>query len=171
MLCMEMMFLLLTMSSTTFIFMKHPMSMGLILLIQTTLISLTSSMISLNSWFSYILFLTMVGGMLILFTYMNSVASNEMFKYSNSLMLILICLLFSMLDIIMNNDFMLNSIKNLNIDYSMMNLKAEFSLSLTKYLSYPLLSTWLMMIIYLLITLIAVVKISMIKYGPLQQNF
>nr|AUJ22864.1 NADH dehydrogenase subunit 6 [Ellychnia corrusca] len=166
---MEMMFLFLTMSMTTFIFMKHPMSMGFILLIQTTLISLTTSMISFNSWFSYILFLTMVGGMLILFTYMNSVASNEMFKYSNSLLLILITLI-PLFFFSVNLNFLLNSMNNFNIDSSMMNLQAEFTLSLTKYFSFPFMMTWLMMIIYLLITLIAVVKISMIKYGPLQQS-
>nr|YP_010693798.1 NADH dehydrogenase subunit 6 [Photinus signaticollis]WCD24465.1 NADH dehydrogenase subunit 6 [Photinus signaticollis] len=167
---MEIMILFLILSTTTFIFMKHPMSMGLILLIQTTLISLTTSIFSLNSWFSYILFLTMVGGMLILFTYMNSIASNEMFKYNNSLTMTLMILTFIML-IFMNYDSLINNIKNFNIDSSMFNMNAEFTLSLTKYLTIPLTLTWLMMIIYLLVTLIAVVKISMIKYGPLQQNY
>nr|QEL51292.1 NADH dehydrogenase subunit 6 [Lampyris noctiluca] len=165
---MEMMFLLTSITMMTFMFMEHPMSMGLILLMQTILISLMTSMMGINSWFSYILFLVMVGGMLILFTYMTSVASNEMFKYSNILIITLTCLSLSLIFMLGKKSFMYNFSSNSIESFPLQN-QENFSIVLMKYLSFPMMFIWLMLIIYLLITMIAVVKITMIKYGPLRQ--
>nr|ARH53905.1 NADH dehydrogenase subunit 6 [Lampyris noctiluca] len=163
-----MMFLLTSITMMTFMFMEHPMSMGLILLMQTILISLMTSMMGINSWFSYILFLVMVGGMLILFTYMTSVASNEMFKYSNILIITLTCLSLSLIFMLGKKSFMYNFSSNSIESFPLQN-QENFSIVLMKYLSFPMMFIWLMLIIYLLITMIAVVKITMIKYGPLRQ--
>nr|YP_009695410.1 NADH dehydrogenase subunit 6 [Diaphanes mendax]QEJ81640.1 NADH dehydrogenase subunit 6 [Diaphanes mendax] len=164
-----MMFWLMSISMMTFMFMEHPMSMGLILLSQTIIISLITSIMGINSWFSYILFLMMVSGMLILFMYMTSVASNEMFKHSNILLTMLMSsslmlIILMMMKKSINYYFMLNNIDS----YSFQN-QNNFSMVMVKYLSFPMMFTWLMLIIYLLITMIAVVKITMIKYGPLRQ--
>nr|ARH55206.1 NADH dehydrogenase subunit 6 [Silpha tyrolensis] len=155
------------MLSFTFIFMKHPLSMGLILLSQTILIALISGVISLNFWFSYILFLIMVGGMLVLFIYMTSVASNEKFKYSMLIMLMNMILLFMSLPFYFS-DIMMLYINNIKIE-NLMN--EEMFLSLSKFFNYPSSIILMMMIIYLFITLIAVVKITNISYGPLRQKF
>nr|YP_009695436.1 NADH dehydrogenase subunit 6 [Diaphanes pectinealis]QEJ81666.1 NADH dehydrogenase subunit 6 [Diaphanes pectinealis] len=164
---MEIMLWLMSISTLTFMFMEHPMSMGLILLTQTSMISITTSIMGINSWFSYILFLSMVGGMLILFMYMTSVASNELFKHSNNLFIMMLStsLLYFMFkkEVIMNY-FMFN-----NNDSYMLMQKNNFSIILMKYLSFPLMFIWLTLIMYLLITMIAVVKITTLKYGPLRQ--
>nr|YP_010491862.1 NADH dehydrogenase subunit 6 [Ocypus graeseri]UWM92648.1 NADH dehydrogenase subunit 6 [Ocypus graeseri] len=165
---MIMMVMFIFMLSILFIFLSHPLSMGLTLLIQTILVSLVSGLLNINFWFSYILFLIMIGGMLVLFIYMTSIASNEKFSFSNWLFLFI--MLMVMLSIIMFM-FMDNMFLNM-INYSeKFNLNNSYSMNLNKFLNYPSNIILFLMIIYLFITLIAVVKITDIKFGPLRQKF
>nr|YP_011015285.1 NADH dehydrogenase subunit 6 [Athousius wudanganus]UBS91007.1 NADH dehydrogenase subunit 6 [Athousius wudanganus] len=155
----------------TFLFtsVTHPLSMGLILLIQVTLIASMSGLLTYNFWFSYILFMIMIGGMLVLFIYMTSVASNEKFLYSNKISMLIMFMM-----IMMTSSFIIDSTINHqsinNTDLFQLNNAVMFSTSLNKYFNFP--TNWIMisMIIYLLITLIAVVKITNITYGPLRQK-
>nr|AND96312.1 NADH deshydrogenase subunit 6 [Coprophanaeus sp. BMNH679884] len=145
---------------------KHPLSMGITLLIQTITISLTMGFFNLNYWYSYILFLVMIGGMLVLFIYMTSIASNEMFFPSMKLFIITIMIINIMLIIFMNLDtyyFMMNNF------YENNTYQTNFNLSLNKYLNFPNNFIMYMLIIYLLITLVAVVKITNFKMGALRQ--
>nr|AML25546.1 NADH dehydrogenase subunit 6 [Staphylinidae sp. BMNH 1274704] len=155
--------------SIVFCLMNHPLSLGLTLLIQTIIISLITGIMSINFWFSYILFLIMVGGMLILFIYMTSIASNELFKFSSKTLLFLIFMLMIMMMIM----FMLININQLSYfnfnSFMLSNLTVNFSLN--KFINYPSNFIMFMMISYLLITLIAVVKIVNINSGPLRQKF
>nr|AFQ62396.1 NADH dehydrogenase subunit 6 [Kateretes pedicularius] len=156
--------------SILFMFMNHPLSFGLILLIQTLNVALLSGNLNNNFWYSYILFLVMVGGMLILFIYMTSIASNEKFNFSSklffftNLFFIIICLSLLL-------DFYLMNFKSYNIIMSNFNTNSMNNLSMNKYINFPNCSIFYLMIIYLLITLIAVVKITKIEYGPLRQKF
>nr|UPX88652.1 NADH dehydrogenase subunit 6 [Hydraena nigrita] len=149
--------------SIMFLFMIHPLSMGMILLIQTILISLITGYFFMNFWYSYILFIIMIGGMLVLFIYMTSVASNEKFKFSNKLLILTLVMM-----IIMNLFMMMD-----NMYINMMNNNYNMTLitSLIKFYNLPLMYTMLLMIIYLFITLIAVVKITEFKLGPLRQTY
>nr|ARH53724.1 NADH dehydrogenase subunit 6 [Anthobium melanocephalum] len=157
------------MMSCIFLFLSHPLSMGMILLTQTMLISLITGFMSLNFWFSYILFLIMVGGMLVLFIYMTSVASNEKFKYSNMIFLIIMLFMSLIFILYMKMDLFFMNLNNFNLETISMNLFFNFSLS--KFLNYPSNVMLFLMIIYLFITLIAVVKITNINIGPLRQKF
>nr|ALO76653.1 NADH deshydrogenase subunit 6 [Nigidius sp. NIG01] len=142
---------------------NHPLSLGLLLLSQTLMAALISSFLNPSSWFSYILFLIMVGGMLVLFMYMTSVASNEKFKLSNK-MIIIIAMFSSTISVIQI------------IDSWMVNLTSKFPIFvntpimpyLNKFLNFPLIIMSLLIIIFLLLTLVAVIKIINIKYGPLR---
>nr|APX40730.1 NADH dehydrogenase subunit 6 [Longitarsus rutilus] len=149
---------------------KHPLSCGMILFIQTIMTALFTGMISLNFWYSYILFLIMIGGLLILFIYMTSIASNEKFKINNMYMymymlfMLILGLMFFIdpfyTDLYTNIIDMKNSLLTLKNQYSMM-----------KYFNYPNYFIMIMMIIYLFITLINIVKITKFNYGPLRQKF
>nr|ALO70760.1 NADH deshydrogenase subunit 6 [Neophonus bruchi] len=150
--------------SITFIFLTHPMTMGLNLFIQTILISLMTGYLNKFMWFSYILFLIMIGGMLVLFMYMTSVASNELFKFSNLILLLFILMMTTTMMLMFLDNYFIN-ILNLNTE----NLK--FNLTLTKYLNYPFNIILVILILYLFLTLIATVKITKLNYGPLRQNF
>nr|ALO77239.1 NADH deshydrogenase subunit 6 [Elmis aenea] len=157
-------------TSLLFMFLKHPMSMGLSLLIQSTIISLMTGFYNHNFWFSYILFLIMIGGMLVLFIYMTSIASNEMFKYSNKLMIMIVTsTMFMMIVMMLWDQYFINQ-NMFMMDTTIMNNKEMFKLSLNKYLNFP---SNMMFIFYnylFFITLIAVVKITNIQYGPLRQK-
>nr|ANJ70607.1 NADH dehydrogenase subunit 6 [Ocypus olens] len=168
MLCMIMMVTFILMLSILFIFLNHPLSMGITLLIQTILVSLVSGLLNINFWFSYILFLIMIGGMLVLFIYMTSIASNEKFKFSMWLFLFVIfMMMMSIISFLFIDSMFLNM-----INYSeKFDLDNNYNMNLNKFLNYPSHIILFMMIIYLFITLIAVVKITDIKFGPLRQKF
>nr|UZF97559.1 NADH dehydrogenase subunit 6 [Amplypterus panopus] len=167
---------IMIMLSMMMYFLNHPLSMGLMILIQTLMTCLLSGMFIKTYWFSYILFLTFLGGLLVLFIYVSSIASNEMFHMTNnfkkiflifSLMLIIIQILFSK-----NLNWMnLNNNSEMSNFINFMFFNNENKINLNKlYNNYSSMLTMLL-IIYLFITLIAIVKITNIFYGPLRMFF
>nr|QWK39732.1 NADH dehydrogenase subunit 6 [Omorgus chinensis]UFR81811.1 NADH dehydrogenase subunit 6 [Trogidae sp.] len=154
--------------SMMFMFLSHPLTMGLTLLMQTITVSLLVGFLNYNFWFSYILFLIMIGGMLVLFIYMTSVASNEKFKYSSKLLISLMIFIISLGMIYAMMDYMYVNINNFMIENLPEN--TMFSLSLHKFMNYPGNIIAFMLIIYLFITLVAIVKITNLKYGPLRSS-
>nr|YP_010254487.1 NADH dehydrogenase subunit 6 [Ischnura senegalensis]QTZ98207.1 NADH dehydrogenase subunit 6 [Ischnura senegalensis] len=166
----QLMFLFLSMSnSTIFMLMKHPMSMGITLLVQTVFICLVTNNMSQNAWFSYILFLVFLGGMLVLFIYMTSVASNEMFmknKMSSFIALLMLNMLFFMMFMLIDPMLLSNnSEENMMIYDSGKYNSTSLMMSL---FNYPNNMLTLFMVIYLFLTLIVVVKITESHHGPLR---
>nr|YP_007626963.1 NADH dehydrogenase subunit 6 [Anopheles hinesorum]AFO73350.1 NADH dehydrogenase subunit 6 [Anopheles hinesorum] len=158
--------------SYIFMQMKHPLSMGLMLLIQTFLTCLITGIYVKTFWFSYILFLIFLGGMLILFIYVTSLSSNEMFSMSFSLLLIsstmilISLILFFILDKSLIEQFITNmEIQKLSI---MNNLINENVLALNKMYNFPTNLITLLLINYLFLTLLVTVKITKKFYGPLR---
>nr|QWB85700.1 NADH dehydrogenase subunit 6 [Peithona prionoides] len=161
---MKFIFFLTISLSTIFIFLNHPLSLGIILLTQTILISLMTGTMNNNFWYSYMIFLIMIGGMLILFIYMTSVASNEKFKFNPKFLFLIkstMILIFMMM-------FLDSFIFNLN--FNMTNFSQINNLSLSKFINSPNNMIIFLIILYLLISLIMVVKITNINYGPLRQK-
>nr|ASM41831.1 NADH dehydrogenase subunit 6 [Olenecamptus subobliteratus] len=160
--------ILIILLSLYFIFLNHPLSFGLIIILQTIMISLISGSMAYNYWYSYIIFLIMIGGMLILFIYMTSVASNEKFKFSYKLFLMTMSFLLIMTIMIFIDSYFLN----LNIIENLINQNNynNFKLTLNKFINWPLNLNFYLMIMYLLISLIMVVKITNIQSGPLRQK-
>nr|AMH85668.1 NADH dehydrogenase subunit 6 [Sarcophaga bullata] len=153
--------------------MKHPLAMGLTLLIQTTLICLTSGLMTKTFWFSYILFLVFLGGMLVLFIYVTSLASNEMFSFSIKLMITAIILFLLSISFYSIGSASLGKDWNMEIKsiFDMNSYIMENSMSLVKLYNYPNNLLTIMLMNYLLITLIAVVKITKLFKGPLRPMF
>lgn len=148
-------------------------------MLQTLLISLFSGSLRTSYWFSYSLFLIFIGGILILFIYITSLASNETFKFSiNKLITFLLIILLFFLIVIRFNFFDLgifniNLIKNLDngslpsINYFFFNF---IELSVIKIFNYPTNLISILLINYLFLTLIARVKITNIFKGPLRPS-
>nr|YP_010397522.1 NADH dehydrogenase subunit 6 [Sympotthastia takatensis]UQJ73392.1 NADH dehydrogenase subunit 6 [Sympotthastia takatensis] len=162
-------------TSTIFMQMKHPMAMGLMLLIQTFLICLITGNYSKTFWFSYVLFLIFLGGMLVLFIYVTSLASNEMFSFSMKIFFIsaISIFIFVISLIILDNNMITsfltnNEISSLNDMKSFIN---ENTISLTKLYNFPTNLLTILLINYLFLTLIAVVKITNIFEGPLRPKY
>nr|QVL29353.1 NADH dehydrogenase subunit 6 [Ceratitis querita] len=159
---------------TSFIFiqMSHPLAMGLMLLIQTIQICLLTGLMAKSFWFSYILFLIFLGGMLVLFIYVTSLASNEMFSLSMKLSTISF-MIFSIMFVInflldkTSISFFIHNNEMQPIYYFNMFLQ-ENNLSLQKLYNYPTNMMTILLMNYLLITLIAVVKITKLFHGPLR---
>nr|YP_010313380.1 NADH dehydrogenase subunit 6 [Mamestra brassicae]ULR87007.1 NADH dehydrogenase subunit 6 [Mamestra brassicae] len=169
--------LLLIMLSFFMLFLNNPLSMGLMILIQTLLTCLLSGMLIKTYWFSYILFLTFLGGLLVLFIYVSSIASNEMFKFminfKKSLLMSLILMVLIQIMYTYNISWMnlsLNSDMD-NFSNLMLFLNNENKINLSKLYNNQTFLIMMMLVIYLFITLIAVVKITNIFYGPIRSSF
>nr|WNL54456.1 NADH dehydrogenase subunit 6 [Amitermes sp. B MLW-2023a] len=153
-----------TMTSLMFTQMKHPMAMGLMLLIQTTMVCLISGTMYSSFWFSYILFMIMIGGMLVLFMYMTSLASNEMFSPSNKMLMtssVLLPILMYMMPTVTNN-------KEMNMHNTMM--ENEILTTTTVMYNQMMGTMTTLLVLYMLLTLIVVVNIINVSKGPLRQT-
>nr|AOY39808.1 NADH dehydrogenase subunit 6 [Phloeotribus sp. BMNH 1047247] len=150
------------------IFMMHPLSLGFILLIQSILISLMSGFFYYNFWYSYILFLIMVSSLLVMFIYMTSIASNEKFNMPKKKTFIGLSMIFLLILIMIFIDHFYFFSQTL---YPNLNQELMFnSFSLAKFYNFPNSKTLMMIMIYLLLTLIVVVKIVDKMPGPLRQK-
>nr|YP_009938364.1 NADH dehydrogenase subunit 6 [Lethe satyrina]QNU07783.1 NADH dehydrogenase subunit 6 [Lethe satyrina] len=165
--------LMVILLSISMIFINYPISMGLLILLQTLLICLLLGMIINSYWFSYILFLVFLGGLLVLFIYVSSIASNEFMNIylNNKLMIFTPLLILSLTILFKNNLYWLN----LSFNEDMNNFANMFLfyhnenyINLLKLYNEQTYLLMTIMIIYLFITLIAVVKITNIFFGPLR---
>nr|WNL54404.1 NADH dehydrogenase subunit 6 [Amitermes lonnbergianus] len=153
-----------TMTSLMFTQMKHPLAMGLMLLIQTTMVCLISGTMYSSFWFSYILFMIMIGGMLVLFMYMTSLASNEMFSPSNKMLMATLTLmpfLMYTMSTVTNN-------KEMNMHNTMM--ENEILTTTTVMYNQMMGTMTTLLVLYMLLTLIVVVNIINVSKGPLRQT-
>nr|AVN67464.1 NADH dehydrogenase subunit 6 [Gyna capucina] len=152
-------------TSIIFTQMNHPLAMGMLLLIQTSFIAMITGMIYQSFWFSYILFLIFIGGMLVLFIYVTSLASNELFLFSTKLIMFTLIILPTLIWLFYSTNFTLqNSESN---SFHMMN--SISTLPLIKLYNFPTSIITITLALYLFLTLIAVVKITNIFKGPLRQ--
>jgi NADH-ubiquinone oxidoreductase chain 6 len=164
--------------SNRFIFLtiKHPLSIGLALITQTLFLSLFTGIYTSIFWFSYSLFLIFIGGILILFIYITSLASNETFIFSLNFklskfffLLITIIIIFVYLTDF-KSLFIIN--KTLNSEtFNLIFIKTlieQNSLILNKIYNFPINIITIILVNYLFLTLIATVKITNIFKGPLR---
>nr|UBA16569.1 NADH dehydrogenase subunit 6 [Papilio epycides] len=167
---------MIIMFSIIMLFLNHPLSMGLMILTQTLITCLLSGMLINSYWFSYILFLVFLGGLLVLFIYVSSVASNELF-YMNLFLKNMMFLMF-ILSILLSFMYMYNlNWLNFYFNYEMKDLlnffifmNNENKINLTKLYNNQTYFLMMMLIIYLFITLVAIVKITNIFFGPLRST-
>lgn len=139
--------------------------------LQTILTCIINGLLINSFWFSYILFITFIGGILVLFIYIARIASNEKFYFSNKLIFYISFILIIILIIIIF-DFQIFPNYSFNETFSYINkniiIKNENIISITKIFNYPYIYISILIIIYLLITIISIVKITNIKEGPLR---
>nr|UUB71693.1 NADH dehydrogenase subunit 6 [Bombyx mandarina] len=167
---------MLIMMTSIMYFMNHPLSMGMMILMQTMITCMISGMLIKTYWFSYILFLIFLGGLLVLFIYVSSIASNESFLFNLNMKMLNIIIM--MIIIIMSMYFINIKYNNLIENNSEMNklftkmlfFNGENKINLNKMYNNQTSFLTMMLIIYLFVNLIAVVKITNIFYGPLRSS-
>nr|YP_010692610.1 NADH dehydrogenase subunit 6 [Tricentrus davidi]WBV77351.1 NADH dehydrogenase subunit 6 [Tricentrus davidi] len=139
--------------------MKSPMSMGITLLLQTIMIIIMMNMNNSSSWVPMITFLTMIGGLMIIFMYMSSITSNEKFKLNMKMMMVLTLMT------VVTEDMMLSfNSQETQIVQSLKNM-----MSMSKMYSKSM-SMTMMMVMYLLLTMMSVNKIISLFHGPLRSK-
>jgi len=153
-----------------FLQLSHPLSIMLILLIQTFLICLITGSINENFWFSYIIFLVFLGGILVIFIYITSLASNEIFNFYIKIAIITITIFIFTLIIynFLNLDLFINFNNNETVN-NLYNISTkETSKSIYKLYNFTTNIITIILINYLFLTLIVRVKITCFDYGPLR---
>nr|YP_010222612.1 NADH dehydrogenase subunit 6 [Pentatoma metallifera]UCC46075.1 NADH dehydrogenase subunit 6 [Pentatoma metallifera] len=139
---------------------NHPLSMGLILIMKTLITATIIGFMLKSFFFSYIIIIIMLSGALVLFIYMASVASNEMFDLSIKMIMLgfsSYAMIMMMFDLFNYNYF--NYTMYLNESISLIKIFNTISAKLT-----------IMIIIYLLLTMIVVSNIAKVVEGPLRMS-
>nr|YP_010952862.1 NADH dehydrogenase subunit 6 [Trapezia bidentata]WMQ53282.1 NADH dehydrogenase subunit 6 [Trapezia bidentata] len=158
---------LILLLSFLFTQLKHPLALGLTLLLQTIMISIMTGTSTYSFWFSYILFLIFLGGMLVLFIYVASLASNESFFFSfKSLMLYTFFFFFLTFIAFLMDPLLSPYPSSLPITSVSSNLSTPFFISWIYNCNF--MNFTLFIILYLLLTLIVVVKITNFTKSPLR---
>nr|YP_003875561.1 NADH dehydrogenase subunit 6 [Xyleus modestus]ADD97019.1 NADH dehydrogenase subunit 6 [Xyleus modestus] len=154
-----------------FIKTNHPMSLLIFIILQTFLVGLTVGAVMESFWLAYILFLIFLGGMLVLFIYITSIASNENFFLKfNVLIIAFVSLTLMLIVLIITNALIMDSYcssETVTITYKI-NYQ-EMTMSISKLYNKPTFPITLMVMIYLFLALLVVVKITNINQGPIRK--
>nr|YP_009667307.1 NADH dehydrogenase subunit 6 [Mecistocephalus marmoratus]ARU77310.1 NADH dehydrogenase subunit 6 [Mecistocephalus marmoratus] len=163
MMMIQMMIMPLIMISLMAMLASHPTSFIIIIMTQTLLIAMLTSTSQKSFWFGYTLFLVFLGGMLILFSYITSLASNTTFSLpieNMSIMMILMTTITVMIIILTPISPNTTTSEPSMNSHDIMNTLNKFY--------YQISPLTMMMILYLLITLLIVVNVTIIHKGPLR---
>nr|YP_010953296.1 NADH dehydrogenase subunit 6 [Psilochorema bidens]WMQ76551.1 NADH dehydrogenase subunit 6 [Psilochorema bidens] len=159
--------------SFLFIWMNHPLMMGLAMMTQTLLISLLLGLMMSSYWFSYILFITFLGGLLVLYIYVSTLASNEKFNYKfiESMTIMIAMIIISMLiSFLFYKNFLSFNLETNEFWQNNLTQNKEIKIMISKCYNNLTMFITFMMMNYLLFTLIVIVKITSLSYGPLRIN-
>nr|UIG88187.1 NADH dehydrogenase subunit 6 [Halobates sp.]UIG88203.1 NADH dehydrogenase subunit 6 [Halobates sp.] len=160
---MKMIFMLMITLSTTLIILNHPLSMGFNLILITFLSSMMMSIWMKYTWYSYILVLVMLGGMLVLFMYMASIASNEIMKFSFKTLILM------MMSMMMSAIFLKEEMLSYNSTF-IQTMDSQQNMSMMKLFNMNSSIITIMMALYLLMTMIYVIFITNMFEGPMRKK-
>nr|AIZ58578.1 NADH dehydrogenase subunit 6 [Ornithodoros costalis] len=142
---------LLFILTTLFLSSLHPISMLMIMISTTIYLTLMIYMVMKQSWLSLIITLLMLGGLLVIFLYITSLTPNKKFILSKKIFFALTPLT---LLINFNNSFYTN--------FSNLTTLSIFDIDKTPMLFF--------MLIYLLLTLLVIMKMINSTLSPLKSN-
>ena len=153
---------LIILISAAFWLRSHPVIFISLILLQTVILRISIWITSSCSWFSFILFLIFLGGLIVLFIYITSLASNELLTHNmHTLNIYSLISITSLWMILFNN-------KNLERIHHKENNILNFFIDIY---SESLINIITLVIVYLLLTLIIAVKISNKKEAPIKSSY
>nr|AUO29145.1 NADH dehydrogenase subunit 6 [Platorchestia parapacifica] len=159
-----MLFLLSLIIYTSLLFtqLTSPLSMGLSIIFLAATISVLIFNLIPSSWFSFLLIMIFLSGMMIIFIYISSLAANEILFHINNMFIIPIIIymvyIYNQTNILTsNNNFMFSL-----FPYSFEMMYKVYTPSIYLFTVF--------LIIYLLLALIVVVKNSSMKQAPLRMK-
>nr|YP_009629421.1 NADH dehydrogenase subunit 6 [Sogatella vibix]AVV32052.1 NADH dehydrogenase subunit 6 [Sogatella vibix] len=158
----------LLMNALMSIWMNHPISLGSLLMIQSMSTSIFTIILTKNSWYSMILFITFSSGLMIMFMYMSSISSNEKFSWSMKLSMFIVFSLMTILVFNMDKIFIFN--------HNWMEKKIYFSeneemKSIYKNLNSNKFFIFTLVTLLILITLISISNLISSFEGPLKMTY
>nr|AET62632.1 NADH dehydrogenase subunit 6 [Trissolcus basalis] len=150
----------------------NPLMINLNIIILTIWLSIYLNFINKTNWFSILIFLVMIGGMMIIFLYLNSFAINETSSINKSLMknLELKLLILILMNLMLSKNsffsYMIFNYINLNLKFKIYLINEPTLIMIFyKNLNYIL----IFMIFYLLINLIVITYICMSKKSSMRK--
>nr|YP_007026892.1 NADH dehydrogenase subunit 6 [Metacrangonyx panousei]CCI69469.1 NADH dehydrogenase subunit 6 [Metacrangonyx panousei] len=150
----------------TFFYSVHPLFMSAMIALQSILIGTIIYLYNSISWFSYLLFMIFLSGMMVVLIYVSSLASNLVMSYFflDFPSIVLFVLLFSLFPFMYFN---LNEFYDNILNFS--NLTNLIFFSGKVYTKDMYLFT-ILIIYYLLVLLVLIVKNAFFTKGPLRSN-
>nr|YP_009643412.1 NADH dehydrogenase subunit 6 [Physopelta slanbuschii]APO08829.1 NADH dehydrogenase subunit 6 [Physopelta slanbuschii] len=148
--------LIMNMISLTMMFLKHPLSMSIAIILQTVNIAMMSGMMLGSFMMSYIIMIIMLSGMLVLFIYMASIASNEKFNLSLKIIFFITIMMITTMMITKNFNIEFSKTMNMNIEKIMLTIMFNNK------------NMIIMLVMYLLFSMITISTIVNITEGPLR---
>nr|UIN24714.1 NADH dehydrogenase subunit 6 [Eusirus cf. giganteus clade g2] len=157
--------------SLLFTYSNTPLSLALLVAVQSLLVSLMLYGVSTTSWLSFILVLVFLSGMMVTFIYVASLAANEFVSPSPYLLTSTLFITMSLTMLIMLNlPFKLQTMLTSMSSHDLLYQTLSSSLLVSLYSSYSVMTT-INLIIILLIALIVVVKNSTSLTAPLRAHY
>lgn len=153
--------------SLCFTYSKIPLALTVYLSLNTITVAIVIISYIKTSWFSFILIIVFLSGIIVIFTYVSSLSSNQFNPPSNYLIIsILSLIIFIFILILMySNTFYLNTISTQPISFNLV-----YSPNLHKLYERESALIISILLVYLLITLLVVVKNSSINKAPLRSK-
>lgn len=149
-----------------FFFINHPISIGLTLIIQTIIVRIITGIKIKTFWMSYVLTITILRGILVLFIYIARVASNEKFKKSIKIIIYLITsILITILFLFLRKKII---IKNNYLRIEIRTFKIRELIFLNKIFNNNNIFITIIIVIYLLTTIIVSTHLVNISEGPIR---
>nr|DAC76815.1 TPA_asm: NADH dehydrogenase subunit 6 [Pseudomyrmex pallidus] len=147
----------------------HPTHLILMLIVYSIFISLNLSLLKKTFMYSIMLFLIMISGVLIIFLYFSSLISNEKTSSPsmNKLLYLLSILTSSMILMTKYND--LSPIENNSEMKSNMQIQTSMFNNIESIYTYPFNSMSILCMMFLLISMLAIIKIISFKTSPLRK--
>jgi len=140
--------------------------MAILLISQTFLIALLLKEVLQTSWFSLVLFLVFIGGLMVLFTYITSLSPNEPLSLtSNKPPSMALFFLSVLLGVVFTASLYLSTFSAILTDSYLVSSLSSF---IHKIYAAPLAGSLLLLFLYLLLTLFISVFIILTKGGPLR---
>nr|WQB38566.1 NADH dehydrogenase subunit 6 [Acanalonia sp.] len=147
---------------------KHPISMGTMLMSQTIMACSIMMVSHTNPWYSYILFITIIGGLMVMFMYMSSIASNEKFKF-NTNKLVFMMLTLMVIFIIAMKDPTITDLQKIK-ENKMNTYETEELKTLSKFFNSKKMILTILMMLILFTVMVTVTNISSTFEGPLKMK-
>nr|YP_010586222.1 NADH dehydrogenase subunit 6 [Gumaga orientalis]UZZ43984.1 NADH dehydrogenase subunit 6 [Gumaga orientalis] len=174
---MKIMYSILIFFTTMNLQIYQPLTMVMNLILISLLICMMLGTMNKSFWFSFIMFLIFIGGLLILFIYISSLNSNKFYQFNFKKMLfMMIMIMLMMLTIMIMKNYHMQIFDNIEINkfnsyFWMLNYEYENNNELNKLYNKNSMMISVMLMNYLLFVLIVCVKITNFYYGPLRKNY